>query len=58
MLKFTKMHGLGNDFMVIDNIDQPVRLTKEQIQQWADRHTGVGFDQLLLIEKNSAIVSR
>ena len=47
------MHGLGNDFMVIDNIDQPVRLTKEQIQQWADRHTGVGFDQLLLIEKNS-----
>lgn len=48
------MHGLGNDFMVIDNIDQPVKLTKEQIQKWADRHTGVGFDQLLLIEKNSA----
>ena len=52
MLKFTKMHGLGNDFMVINAVDQTVTLTKQQIQQWADRHTGVGFDQLLLIEKS------
>jgi len=51
MLKFTKMHGLGNDFMVIDTIDQKAAISKQVIQQWADRHTGVGFDQLLIIEK-------
>ncbi len=50
-IKFTKMHGLGNDFMVIDGINQSVSLTPQQIARWADRHTGVGFDQLLLVER-------
>lgn len=49
-LQFTKMHGLGNDFMVIDAIHQQVNLTAEQIKHWADRHFGIGFDQLLLVE--------
>ncbi len=49
-LKFTKMHGLGNDFMVIDGIHQQVSLSPQQIAVWADRHTGIGFDQLLLVE--------
>ena len=51
MLKFTKMHGLGNDFVVIDAINQTVKLSAEKIQDLADRHFGVGFDQLLLVEK-------
>ena len=49
-LNFTKMHGLGNDFAVIDAINQSVALTPEQVQQLADRHFGIGFDQLLLVE--------
>jgi diaminopimelate epimerase len=49
-LNFTKMHGLGNDFVVIDAINQSVALTPEQVQQLADRHRGIGFDQLLLVE--------
>ncbi|WP_166262277.1 diaminopimelate epimerase [Marinobacter salicampi] len=49
-LTFTKMHGLGNDFMVIDAISQPFRLRPEMIRQLADRHFGVGFDQLLVVE--------
>lgn len=53
MLEFTKMHGLGNDFVVIDAINQSVFLTTELIQQLADRHTGIGFDQLLLVETAS-----
>ena len=52
-LEFTKMHGLGNDFVVIDAINQSVFLASEQIQQLADRHTGIGFDQLLLVETAS-----
>lgn len=50
ILPFTKMHGLGNDFMVLDLISHPVSLTATQIQKLADRHFGIGFDQLLLIE--------
>jgi diaminopimelate epimerase len=50
MINFTKMHGLGNDFVVIDAIKQPIALTPEQIQHLADRHFGIGFDQLLLVE--------
>lgn len=50
LLEFTKMHGLGNDFMVIDAINQSVNLGPDQISQLANRHTGVGFDQLLLVE--------
>lgn len=50
-LKFTKMHGIGNDFVVIDAINQQVELSAAQIRQIADRHFGVGCDQLLLVEK-------
>ena len=50
-LKFTKMHGLGNDFMVIDAINQSPELSASIIQRWSDRRFGIGFDQLLLIEK-------
>jgi diaminopimelate epimerase len=49
-LKFTKMHGLGNDFMVIDGVSQSVEFSAEQVERWADRHFGIGFDQLLLVE--------
>jgi len=49
-IPFAKMHGLGNDFMVLDGVSQALELTPAQIQCWADRHTGVGFDQLLAIE--------
>ncbi|MGH8679049.1 MAG: diaminopimelate epimerase [Burkholderiales bacterium] len=49
-LKFTKMEGAGNDFVVVDATRKPVRLTPEQIRALADRHFGVGFDQLLAIE--------
>jgi len=51
MINFTKMHGLGNDFVVIDAINQHIALTSEQIQLLSDRHFGIGFDQLLLVEK-------
>ncbi|MDO5059138.1 MAG: diaminopimelate epimerase [Neisseria sp.] len=50
-LKFTKMHGLGNDFMVIDGTGQPFNPAEAPLTEWADRHTGIGFDQLLLVEK-------
>lgn len=50
LLHFTKMHGLGNDFMVVDLITQRARLENEQIRALADRHFGVGFDQLLTVE--------
>jgi diaminopimelate epimerase len=49
-LKFTKMHGLGNDFVVFDAIHQTVELSPEQIRFLADRHFGIGCDQLLLVE--------
>ncbi len=49
-LRFTKMHGLGNDFVVIDGITQKVRLSTEKIRSLADRHFGVGCDQVLLVE--------
>jgi len=52
-LRFTKMHGLGNDFMVIDAISQKVRLNSDLVRQLADRNRGVGFDQLLLVEPPS-----
>jgi diaminopimelate epimerase len=49
-LEFTKMHGLGNDFMVVDLVSQRARLEPAVIRQLADRNFGVGFDQLLLVE--------
>lgn len=51
-INFTKMHGLGNDFVVINAITQSVSLSSEQIRFIADRHFGVGCDQLLLVEKS------
>ena len=51
MIHFSKMHGLGNDFVVIDAINQYINLTSEQIRFMSNRHFGIGFDQLLLVEK-------
>lgn len=50
MIQFSKMHGLGNDFMVVDGVTQNVYFSPEQIKRLADRNFGVGFDQLLLVE--------
>ncbi|MCG6656552.1 diaminopimelate epimerase [Halomonas campisalis] len=50
LLHFTKMHGLGNDFMVVDLVTQRARLRDEQIRRLADRRFGIGFDQLLVVE--------
>lgn len=49
-IKFTKMHGLGNDFVVIDAINQEIDLSDNQVRFIANRHFGVGCDQLLLVE--------
>jgi len=49
-IQFTKMHGLGNDFVVIDAINQEINLSEDQVRFIADRHFGVGCDQLLLVE--------
>ncbi|HQX33427.1 MAG TPA: diaminopimelate epimerase [Dokdonella sp.] len=49
-LAFSKMHGLGNDFVILDCREHPLALTIEDIRRLADRHRGVGFDQLLSIE--------
>ena len=46
-IHFTKMHGLGNDFVVINTLNQPFNISEFQLQNWGDRHLGVGFDQLL-----------
>src|ERR1700756_1711626 len=50
-IRFAKMQGQGNDFVVIDGVRQAVALSPERIRALADRHFGVGFDQLLLVEK-------
>lgn len=50
-IKFSKMHGLGNDFVVIDAISQAIKLTPVQIRALANRHFGVGCDQVLLVER-------
>ncbi|MEQ9726774.1 diaminopimelate epimerase [Pseudomonas sp. WHRI 8822A] len=50
LLRFTKMHGLGNDFMVLDLVSQHAHIQPKHAKQWGDRHTGIGFDQLLLVE--------
>jgi diaminopimelate epimerase len=50
-LKFTKMQGVGNDFVVFDGVSQPVNLTPENVRAIADRHFGVGCDQVLVVEK-------
>ena len=53
MIYFTKMQGLGNDFIVIDNIEGDVSLSTEEIRQLSDRRFGIGFDQLLMVESAS-----
>ncbi|MFQ5468877.1 MAG: diaminopimelate epimerase [Gammaproteobacteria bacterium] len=50
-IRFSKMHGLGNDFIVINAIDQRLELDTEQIRFMADRHFGIGCDQVLLVEQ-------
>ncbi|MCY7386750.1 MAG: diaminopimelate epimerase [Burkholderiales bacterium] len=49
-LRFTKMHGQGNDFVMLNGIAQKISLTPEQIRRIADRHFGIGCDQILLVE--------
>lgn len=51
LLKFTKMHGAGNDFVVLDGVRQHIHLNPEQLRLIADRHFGIGCDQILLVEK-------
>src|SRR3970282_978645 len=52
-LKFVKMHGLGNDFMVVEwprDVPEP---TPELVRRWSDRRTGVGFDSLLMVDRGT-----
>jgi len=49
-IRFTKMHGLGNDFVVLDAVRQSIRLTTDIIKRIADRNLGIGCDQVLVIE--------
>ena len=50
-LRFTKMQGLGNDFVVLDGVRERIELVPAEIRRLADRHFGVGCDQILLVEK-------
>ena len=50
-LKFTKMQGVGNDFVVIDGVRQRIEVTPKLAKRFSDRHFGVGCDQILLVEK-------
>ena len=50
MINFTKMHGLGNDFVIMNNIDGDISLSIDEIRKLADRRFGIGFDQLLMVE--------
>ncbi len=50
LLRFTKMHGLGNDFVVLDLVTQRFNLQPEHVRKLADRHFGIGCDQLLVVE--------
>ena len=56
-LKFSKMHGLGNDFVVLDGVRQSIDLSPEQLRLLASRNFGVGCDQILLVEKPSQALS-
>lgn len=53
LLKFTKMHGTGNDFVMLDGVRQHIELSPEQLRLLADRHFGVGCDQILIVEKTA-----
>ena len=54
-LTFTKMHGSGNDFVVLDGLDRPVTLSAQQFRRLADRHTGIGCDQIIVLEEGRII---
>jgi len=54
-INFTKMHGLGNDFIVFNAIQQPIHLTTEQLRFIADRHFGIGCDQILFVESSTRV---
>ncbi|MCS5712708.1 diaminopimelate epimerase [Candidatus Berkiella aquae] len=49
-MRFTKMHGLGNDFVILDNISQGIKVDSSLIRKIADRHFGIGCDQVLMVE--------
>ena len=49
-LNFTKMHSLGNDFMLVDGLSQEAEFNVSEIKSWSNRNTGIGFDQLLVVE--------
>jgi diaminopimelate epimerase len=51
--RFYKMHGLGNDFVIIDAREKPVKMTEARARAIADRRTGIGFDQLILLEPST-----
>ncbi|MFP8968174.1 diaminopimelate epimerase [Pokkaliibacter sp. CJK22405] len=53
LIRFTKMHGLGNDFVVLDLVTQRLTLSNEQVKRLGDRNRGIGFDQLLIVEPPS-----
>ena len=50
MINFSKMHGLGNDFVVMNNIDGDISLSVDEVRKLSDRRFGIGFDQLLMVE--------
>ena len=49
-IPFSKMHGAGNDFIIINQIDHDYNLSAQQIKEFSNRNFGIGFDQLLIIE--------
>jgi diaminopimelate epimerase len=53
LLRFTKMHGAGNDFVVLDGTREPVQLTPAQVRRLSDRRFGVGADQILVVERSN-----
>jgi diaminopimelate epimerase len=53
LLRFTKMHGAGNDFIVLDGTHDPLALTPAQVRRLSDRRFGVGADQILVVERSS-----
>lgn len=50
-VKFTKMHGIGNDFVVLDMVTQTGRIRPERVRELSDRNFGIGFDQMLIVER-------
>src|SRR5688572_29735153 len=50
--RFRKMHGLGNDFVIFDGRDKPVEMTEARVRALADRRTGIGCDQLIVLERS------